>query len=53
MEHAGRKIDDLLFGLNGDFHRLRQRAIDEGLIDVFSGYEELDGASNSRGGIAA
>jgi F-type H+-transporting ATPase subunit gamma len=41
MERADRNIDELLEVLNGNFHRLRQRAIDEELFDVISGFEAL------------
>ena len=41
MERADRNIKDLLEGLHGQSHRLRQSAIDEELFDVTSGYEAL------------
>jgi F-type H+-transporting ATPase subunit gamma len=41
MERAERNIDELLKGLNGTFHRLRQSGIDEELFDVISGFEAL------------
>lgn len=41
MERAEKNIDELLENLNGTFHRLRQRNIDEELFDVISGYEAL------------
>jgi F-type H+-transporting ATPase subunit gamma len=44
MERADRNIDELLEGLHGTFHRLRQSAIDEELFDVISGFEALSAA---------
>ncbi len=41
MERADKNIDELLENLHGQFHRLRQSAIDEELFDVVSGYESL------------
>jgi F-type H+-transporting ATPase subunit gamma len=41
MERADKNIDDLLEGLRGTFHRLRQTGIDEELFDVVSGFEAL------------
>ncbi len=41
MQRAERNIDELLKGLNGTFHRLRQNGIDEELFDVVSGFEAL------------
>jgi F-type H+-transporting ATPase subunit gamma len=41
MQRAEKNIDDLLEGLNGAFHRLRQSGIDEELFDVISGFEAL------------
>ena len=41
MQRADNNIDELLEGLNGTFHRLRQTAIDEELFDVISGFESL------------
>jgi F-type H+-transporting ATPase subunit gamma len=43
MERADRNIDELLETLHGTFHRLRQRAVDDELFDVSSGYEALSG----------
>jgi F-type H+-transporting ATPase subunit gamma len=43
MQRADKNIDDLLEGLNGTFHRLRQSGIDEELFDVISGFEALSG----------
>ena len=43
MQRADKNIDDLLEGLNGTFHRLRQSGIDEELFDVISGFEALGG----------
>ncbi len=44
MERADRNIDELLEGLHGSFHRLRQSGIDEELFDVIAGFEALVGA---------
>ena len=41
MQRADKNTDELLEGLNGTFHRLRQRGIDEELFDVISGFEAL------------
>lgn len=41
MERADRNIDDLLLGLDGTYHRLRQGGIDDELFDVSSGFEAL------------
>jgi F-type H+-transporting ATPase subunit gamma len=41
MQRADKNIDDLLEGLNGTYHRLRQSGIDEELFDVISGFEAL------------
>jgi F-type H+-transporting ATPase subunit gamma len=41
MQRAEKNINELLEGLNQDFHRLRQRRIDEELFDVISGFEAL------------
>lgn len=41
MQRADKNIDELLEGLNGTFHRLRQSRIDEELFDVVSGFEAL------------
>lgn len=41
MQRADKNIDELLAGLNGAFHRLRQSGIDEELFDVISGFEAL------------
>ena len=43
MQRADKNIDELLEGLNGTFHRLRQAGIDEELFDVIAGFEELVG----------
>jgi F-type H+-transporting ATPase subunit gamma len=43
MQRADKNIDELLEGLNGTFHRLRQSGIDEELFDVISGFEALSG----------
>lgn len=44
MQRADKNIDELLQGLNGTFHRLRQSGIDEELFDVISGFEALTGS---------
>lgn len=44
MERAERNIAELLEGLHGAFHRLRQSGIDEELFDVIAGFEALGGA---------
>lgn len=44
MERAERNIDELLEGLQGSFHRLRQSSIDAELFDVIAGFEALGGA---------
>jgi F-type H+-transporting ATPase subunit gamma len=41
MQRADNNIDELLEGLTGTFHRLRQSGIDEELFDVISGFEAL------------
>ena len=41
MQRADKNIDDLLTGLHGTFHRLRQGGIDEELFDVVSCYEAM------------
>jgi len=41
MQRAEKNIDELLEGLNGSYHRLRQSGIDEELFDVISGFEAL------------
>jgi F-type H+-transporting ATPase subunit gamma len=41
MQRADKSIDELLEGLNGTFHHLRQSGIDEELFDVISGFEAL------------
>jgi len=41
MERADKNIDELLDGLRGSFHRLRQNGIDEELFDVISGFVAL------------
>lgn len=41
MQRADKNIDELLEGLNGTFHRLRQSGIDEELFDVIAGFEAL------------
>jgi F-type H+-transporting ATPase subunit gamma len=46
MQRADKNIDELLEGLNGTFHRLRQSGIDEELFDVISGFEALREAEN-------
>ncbi len=46
MQRADKNIDELLEGLNGTFHRMRQSDIDEELFDVIAGFEALVGAQN-------
>jgi F-type H+-transporting ATPase subunit gamma len=41
MQRADKNIDELLAGLRGDYHHLRQRSIDEELFDVIAGFEAL------------
>lgn len=41
MQRADSNIEELLEELNGRFHQLRQRTIDEELFDVMSGFEAL------------
>ena len=41
MQRADKNISDLLEGLSGKYHRLRQSRIDEELFDVISGFEAL------------
>jgi len=41
MQRAEKNIEELLEGLQGTFHRLRQSSIDEELFDVISGFEAL------------
>ena len=41
MQRADKNIDELLEGLNGTFHRVRQGGIDEELFDVISGFEAM------------
>lgn len=41
MQRADKNIDELLDDLNGSYHRLRQRSIDEELFDVIAGFEAL------------
>lgn len=41
MQRADKNIEDLLEKLNGTYHRLRQKSIDEELFDVVSGFEAL------------
>jgi F-type H+-transporting ATPase subunit gamma len=41
MQRAEKNIEELLEGLQGTFHGLRQSSIDEELFDVISGFEAL------------
>jgi F-type H+-transporting ATPase subunit gamma len=50
MERADKNINELLEGLNGTFHRLRQSGIDEELFDVISGFEALSKVRDQRTG---
>ncbi len=43
MQRAEKNIDELLEGLNQDFHQQRQSNIDEELFDVISGFEAMRG----------
>jgi len=47
MQRADKNIDELLDGLTGTFHRLRQSGIDKELFDVISGFEALVSSSTS------
>lgn len=49
MQRADKNINELLEGLNGKFHRLRQSNIDEELFDVVSGFEALANGSSPTG----
>ena len=48
MQRADKNIDELLETLNGTYHRLRQRGIDEELFDVISGFEALSQQAGSQ-----
>jgi F-type H+-transporting ATPase subunit gamma len=41
MQRAEKNIEELLAGMSGAFHRLRQAGIDEELFDVIAGFEAL------------
>ena len=41
MQRAEKNIDELLFSLSADFHRLRQDGLDAELFDVIAGFEAL------------
>jgi F-type H+-transporting ATPase subunit gamma len=41
MQRAEKNIDELLFRLSAEFHRLRQDGIDAELFDVIAGFEAL------------
>ena len=41
MQRADQNIDELLKGLNGNFHRLRKDGIDEELFDVIAAFDSL------------
>lgn len=43
MQRAEKNIDELLEGLNRNFHHSRQSGIDEELFDVISGFEAMKG----------
>ena len=45
MDRADKNIQELLVTLNNTLHTQRQRAIDEELFDVISGYEALSSAA--------
>jgi F-type H+-transporting ATPase subunit gamma len=46
MQRAERNIDEMLEGLNQDYHHLRQSSIDEELFDLISGFEALKNHGN-------
>lgn len=48
MQRAEKNIDELLDGLNGTFHRVRQSGIDEELFDVVASFEALAGAPGTE-----
>lgn len=48
MQRADKNIKDLLEKLKGNYHRLRQKSIDEELFDVVSGFEALSKQSTTR-----
>ena len=48
MQRADKNIDELLEGLNGAFHRLRQSGAGEELFDVIAGYEALSNGKAHR-----
>jgi len=48
MQRADKNIDELLGSLAGEFHRQRQRNIDEELFDVIAGSEVPLGTRRSR-----
>jgi F-type H+-transporting ATPase subunit gamma len=41
MQRADQNIDELLKGLNGNFHRMRKAGIDEELFEVVASFESL------------
>jgi F-type H+-transporting ATPase subunit gamma len=47
MQAAERNIGEHLDEMNGVFHRARQQAITEELLDIISGYETLINAETS------
>jgi F-type H+-transporting ATPase subunit gamma len=49
MQRADKNIEELLENLNGTFHRLRQRGIDEELFDVIAGFEGLVAPASASG----
>jgi F-type H+-transporting ATPase subunit gamma len=49
MQRADKNIEELLENLNGTFHRLRQRGIDEELFDVIAGFEGLAAPASASG----
>jgi hypothetical protein len=51
MQRADKNIDELLEGLNGTFHRIRQSGIDEELFDVIAGFEALVGRKRDHKGL--
>ncbi len=43
MQRADQNIDDLMGQLQGEYHGLRQREIDNDLFDIIAGYESIRG----------
>jgi F-type H+-transporting ATPase subunit gamma len=49
MQRAEKNIDELLEGLNRNFHHSRQSAIDEELFDVIAGFEAMAAPLKAKG----